>query len=185
MTEQPPILQQGERLDRINDDLQLIQRENGLTFGTDAYLLSAFCRTQPKGRAADLGCGTGVISLLLAARGKFARIYAVEAQEQFAALAKRNADLNGFSDTVPVLFRDVRELRAADFGGELDVIVSNPPICVRIAAMPARTGKSRSPATRLWETCLISPPPRHAAYALADRSIPYIAPTVWKRCSLR
>ena len=114
-------------MDRINESLRLIQRENGLTFGTDAYLLSAFCRTQPKGRAADLGCGTGVISLLLAARGKFARIYAVEAQEQFAALAKRNAELNGFSDTVPVLFRDVRELRAAEFGGELDAIVSNPP----------------------------------------------------------
>ena len=122
-----PLLFEGERLDEINEHLRLIQRKNGLTFSTDAFLLSAFCRVQPKGRAADFGSGTGVIALLLAARQTFAHITAVEAQEHFAALAQRNVELNGFSDTVSVLFRDVRDLSPADFGGELDVIVSNPP----------------------------------------------------------
>lgn len=121
------LLQEGERLDEINDRVSLIQKENGLTFGTDAYLLSCFCRPQKGARAADLGCGTGVISLLLAARGKYARIYGVEAQETFASLAKRNVALNGFSDTVSVLFRDVRELSPADLDGEVEVILSNPP----------------------------------------------------------
>lgn len=121
------ILQPGERLDEINEQLRLIQRENGLTFGTDAYLLAAFCRAQRGARAADFGCGTGVISLLLAARQKYERIYAVEAQEAFAALAERNVCLNGLSDTVSVLFNDVRTLTPANFGGELDVVLSNPP----------------------------------------------------------
>lgn len=120
-------LQEGERVDEINDRVRLIQREKGLTFGTDAYLLSCFCRPAMNARAADLGCGTGVISLLLAARERYRKIYAVEAQAQFAALAARNVALNGFSDTVSVLNRDVRELSPADFGGELDVIFSNPP----------------------------------------------------------
>ena len=122
-----PILQQDERLDEINENLRLIQRKNGLTFSTDAFLLSAFCRPQARARAADFGSGTGVIALLLAARQRFAHITAVEAQEHFAALAERNVALNGFSHTVSVLFRDVRALTPADFGGELDVIVSNPP----------------------------------------------------------
>ena len=121
------LLQEGERVDEINDRVRLIQRENGLTFGTDAYLLSCFCRPAKGARAADLGCGTGVISLLLAARERYARIYAVEAQESFAALSARNVELNGFSHTVSVLNRDVRELKAADFEGELDVIFTNPP----------------------------------------------------------
>lgn len=120
-------LQEGERVDEINDRVRLIQREKGLTFGTDAYLLSCFCRPAKNARAADLGCGTGVISLLLAARERYAKIFAVEAQEPFAALAARNVALNGFSDTVSVLNRDVRALSPADFGGELDVIFSNPP----------------------------------------------------------
>lgn len=121
------LLEEGERLDEINEHLRLIQRENGLTFGTDAYLLSCFCRPQKNARAADLGCGTGVISLLLAAREKFARIYGVEVQQQFASLAERNVALNGLSDTVSVLNRDVRALSPADLSGEVEVIVSNPP----------------------------------------------------------
>ena len=122
-----PILSEGETLCEINERLSLIQRKNGLAFGTDAYLLAAFCRPSPAARAADFGCGTGVVALLLAARGKYGRVFAVEAQETFASLAGRNVELNGFSDTVSVLFRDVRTLAAADFGKELDVIVSNPP----------------------------------------------------------
>ncbi len=121
------LLQEGERVDEINDRVKLIQRENGLTFGTDAYLLSCFCRPVKNGRAADLGCGTGVISLLLAARERYQKIFAVEAQAQFAELAARNVELNGFSHTVSVLNRDVRDLTPADFGGELDVIFTNPP----------------------------------------------------------
>ncbi len=121
------LLQDGERVDEINDRVRLIQRERGLTFGTDAYLLSCFCRPAKAARAADLGCGTGVISLLLAARERYASIFAVEAQESFASLAARNVELNGFSHTVSVLNCDARALSSADFDGELDVIVTNPP----------------------------------------------------------
>lgn len=120
-------VRKGERLCEINDKVRLIMRENGLAFGTDAYLLSCFCRGNKTARAADLGAGTGVISLLLAARERYAHIFAVEAQEVFAELAERNVALNGFSDTVTVLMRDVRDLCARDFGGELDVVFSNPP----------------------------------------------------------
>lgn len=122
-----PMLYENERLDEINEHLRLIQRKNGLTFSTDAFLLSAFCRPQPKARAADFGSGTGVIALLLAARQTFAHITAVEAQQLFSELAARNVALNGFSDTVSILNCDVRDLSPANFGGELDVIVSNPP----------------------------------------------------------
>ncbi len=118
---------EDEFLTPINDDLHLISKKQGLTFGTDAYLLSAFCRPAKAARAADFGCGTGVISLLLAARGHYRQIFAVEAQSAFADLARRNAELNGLSHTVSVLERDVRTLCAADFGGELDVVFSNPP----------------------------------------------------------
>lgn len=117
----------NERLDEVNEHIRLIQRKNGLTFGSDAFLLSAFCRPAPRSRAADLGCGTGIIALLLAARKTYAHITGVEAQPQFAELATRNVALNGFSHTVAVLLGDIRALSPADFGGELDCIVSNPP----------------------------------------------------------
>ena len=68
---------------KINDDLNLIQNENGLTFGTDAYLLSAFTMGGRNKIGADLGSGTGIIPLLLSSREKAAKIYAVEVQESF------------------------------------------------------------------------------------------------------
>jgi hypothetical protein len=36
------MIENNERINEINDNLKLIEKKNGLTFGTDAYLLSAF-----------------------------------------------------------------------------------------------------------------------------------------------
>ncbi len=110
-----------ETLTRVNDNIELIQKKEGLTFGTDAYLLSSYMRNAPSSVAVDFGCGTGIISLLCAARGKFAKIYAVDVQEQFCDVAKRNAEHNGL-DAVEVICSDVRELRL-----EADVVFTNPP----------------------------------------------------------
>lgn len=121
------ILLEGERLDCVNESLRLIQKTNGLTFGTDAYLLAAFIRSSRNARAAELGGGTGIISLLCAAREKFKTIYTAEVQSDFADLCKRNAALNGFEDKIIPICADVRDLHPEDVGGELDAVFSNPP----------------------------------------------------------
>ena len=120
-------LQSDERLDQVNEKVSLIRKTDGLTFGTDAYLLASFIRPVPKGRAVELGAGTGIISLLLAARERFSHIDAVEIQPDFSELAGRNVALNGMADRVGILCADVRTLRPEDVGGEVDVVFANPP----------------------------------------------------------
>ena len=120
-------INEGERLDEVNESLKLIQKTDGLTFGTDAYLLAAYMHANCGGTAVELGGGTGIISLLLAARDKFSSITAVEVQSDFAALTQRNVELNGLEEKIEVICRDARELRACDMGGEFDVVFSNPP----------------------------------------------------------
>lgn len=123
-----------ERLDEINENLRLIQRKNGLTFGTDAYLLAAFARRSKA--AAELGGGTGVVSLLMASSKKCRQIYTAEIQNVYAELIRRNAELNGLSDVITSLERDVREIGVGDVGGkEIDCVVSNPPY------LPASCGR--------------------------------------------
>lgn len=112
---------------KINDDLNLIQNENGLTFGTDAYLLSANTVGGKNKIGADLGSGTGIIPLLLSSREKAARIYAVEVQESFCNLIAENAKLNGFEERIIPVHANVTELSAKDLGCELDFVTSNPP----------------------------------------------------------
>lgn len=119
-------LMDGERADAVNENIQLIQKKDGLTFGTDAFLLASFVKPRPSGRAAELGAGTGIISLLVAAREKFSKIYAFEIQKDFAELSRRNIALNSLDAKVEVVCRDVREIRSQEFG-EFDAVFANPP----------------------------------------------------------
>ncbi len=123
-----------ERLDRINENLSLIQKTDGLTFGTDAYLLAAFAKAAPALAVADLGSGTGVAALLCMARKKYRHAYAVELQTEFCELISRNAALNQMDGAVTVIRKDVRELTMADIGVDIGAVISNPPY------MPAGAG---------------------------------------------
>ena len=120
-------LEDGERLDEVNEKITLIQKKDGLTFGTDAFLLASSIKPLSKGLAVELGAGTGIISLLLASRNKFKNITAFEIQEDFASLAKRNVDFNGLDDKIKVVHKDVLLASPADVGAEADVVFTNPP----------------------------------------------------------
>ncbi len=128
-------LLEGEKLTEVNEKIKLIQKNNGLTFGTDAFLLAAYIKAQKNGTAIELGGGTGIISLLCAARDKFSKIYCAEIQQDFALLIERNARLNSLESKVTSLCADVRELKSTDIGLEVDAVFSNPPY------MKANSGK--------------------------------------------
>lgn len=124
-----------ERLDKVNENIMLIQKKNGLTYGSDAYLLAAFVRPDKHALCVDLGSGTGIIPLLLCKRDKIARAVGVEVQADFADLIDRNVALNGLSDRLLALHTDVRDLTQIALGAALgeeqgmcaDIVVANPP----------------------------------------------------------
>ena len=122
-----PILLPDERLDEVNERLSLISKTCGLTLSTDAYLLAAFARPAPRGVAVELGTGTGVVSLLCAAKERFSHIHALEIQPDFADLATRNVRLNGLEDKITVHLADLRQARPALVGGEAESVLANPP----------------------------------------------------------
>ncbi len=119
-------LSENERLDKVNDNISLIQRKNGLTFGTDALLLAAYISRHGK-IACELGSGTGIISLLLLQRKKTDKIYAFELQEEFSSLTFKNAVLNGLEDKLTVINKDVREASSSNIECEADLVFTNPP----------------------------------------------------------
>jgi tRNA1(Val) A37 N6-methylase TrmN6 len=118
---------ENERLDQVNDHLRIIQRTDGLTFGSDALLLAAFINRAGKSRALELGAGTGIISLLLATRKKIAHAECVEIQPAYASIAARNVSLNALDDTVCVTQADIRDLAAYGKEGGYDIVYTNPP----------------------------------------------------------
>lgn len=119
----------GERLDRVNGDLSLIQKTSGQLFSTDALLLAGYLRRLPSVPAAELGSGSGIVSLLALTRGKAAVIDAFEIQEECALLTARNAALNRLSHRLRVFHADVRE-EADRHAGAYGAVLANPPYLI-------------------------------------------------------
>lgn len=113
----------NERLDSVNDSLSLIQKPEGLTFGTDALLLAGYVQGKHK-RGAELGGGSGIISMLLLTRGKLDLCTAYEIQEEYAELISRNAEYNSLSERLTSVCQDIRELSTTE---SFDVVFTNPP----------------------------------------------------------
>lgn len=117
-----------QRTDYVNENIMLTQRKEGLTFGSDAYLLYAYMKSSGKNSiGVELGGGSGIISLLAASKGKISRIYSAEVQDKYASLIALNAKNNKLEDKVISLSVDVRELTPSRTGGEVDVVFTNPP----------------------------------------------------------
>lgn len=107
--------------------MRLIQPRREFRYGTDSVLLSDFAASKRFLRGIDLGSGSGVIALLLAARMPAAQIDCVEIQPRAAQMTQRNILLNGMQERMRALHGDMREA-AAVFGREkYDLAVSNPP----------------------------------------------------------
>lgn len=116
-------LYENERIDYVNDNLSLIQKTDGLTFGTDALLLSGYVCGKYK-RGAELGGGSGIISMLMLTRGKLEFCDAYEIQSEYAELIARNAELNSLGERLTAIETDVRNYKGS---GEYDIVFSNPP----------------------------------------------------------
>ena len=121
------MLLEGERLDIVNDDISLIQKEDGMTFGTDALLLAAFVQPCPSGYGIEFGAGSGIVSMLCATRRKLQHITCVEVQECYATLCRRNVALNGLEEKITVWQGDVRQMPQANVPGDAHAIFANPP----------------------------------------------------------
>jgi tRNA1Val (adenine37-N6)-methyltransferase len=82
--------------------------------------------TPPATMAFDLGAGVGAVGLALLRFGAARRVVFVEIDEQPAAMARRNLDVNGWTDRGEVVRGDVRDV-ARSRRGEAALVVCNPP----------------------------------------------------------
>ncbi len=121
-------LRPGERLDDLQcGGYMLIQRPDGFCFGTDAVLLADFAAPRRNERAADLGCGNGVIAVLMAAHRQDITVEAVEIQSDVADMAARSVRLNGLEDRIRVHNIDMRDAHREIGSGCMSLVVCNPP----------------------------------------------------------
>lgn len=145
-----------ERLERIGP--YTLRQDDALPMvGTDSGLLARFATLRRGMRVLDLGCGVGVLALLLAAREPGLTLDGIDIDHAAAALARRNLAENGLAGEI--LTADLR--KPGWFSrGHYDLIVSNPPY------FPLGTGElatRRSAAARSEVCCTLADLCRAAA----------------------
>ena len=80
----------------------------GFALGTDSVLLADFAAQRRARRIADLGCGAGVLTVLLLRALEQATAVGIELQPDAAQLARNNIRANGLSDRAQILCADLR-----------------------------------------------------------------------------
>lgn len=152
---------------------------------TDSVLLASFASGNIFSRCMDLGCGGGLLTVLMHASCPEAEFDSVDIRADAAALTRENYRANDVRGTVRCA--DVREHRSLGGPGTYDLVVCNPPYYYNGPKSPdparaAARGGSLSPAQfsgaasyllkKGGEFCLVHKPEYltdiFAAFRLAD-----------------
>ncbi|MBW2466871.1 MAG: tRNA1(Val) (adenine(37)-N6)-methyltransferase [Deltaproteobacteria bacterium] len=107
--------------------LNCLQHRKGYRFSVDAVLLGNFIRPRRGETILDLGCGCGIVSLILAYRWPSVNITALEIQPDLAVLARKNVKLNNWQERIKTVQGDLKEIKKYIAPGSFDWVVSNPP----------------------------------------------------------
>ncbi|AUG99895.1 tRNA1(Val) (adenine(37)-N6)-methyltransferase [Prodigiosinella confusarubida] len=95
--------------------------------GTDGIVLGAWAPLRSVGRILDIGCGSGVIALMLAQRsGGAVPVDAVELDAVASQQAMDNVSTSPWSDTINIYHADITRFIPATTA-PYSLIVSNPP----------------------------------------------------------
>ncbi len=135
----------------------LFRQAEHFRLGTDSILLADFTPVSGAVRGIDLGCGSGILMLLLALRSDKLRMTGLELLPEAAEAARENMALNGLGERCTLCVGDIRRSDALFRAGSFDLAVSNPPYFApesgAAAPDPARAAARTEGSCSLAELC--------------------------------
>lgn len=108
-------------------NLRIVQDSEMFSFSLDSVLLPNFVTLNKKiSKILDIGCGNGVIPLILSTKTD-AKIIGVEIQKNVFDLAKESIRINNKEDQITIINQDINDYYNTCETDTFDVITSNPP----------------------------------------------------------
>ena len=117
----------------INDILgyknrKIYQNTNYFSFSLDSVMLANFATIRIRDKKiVDLGCGNGVIPLIMSLRTD-KKIIGVELQNELCSLATKSVILNKLEENIEIINQNMKDFcDMRDNSNKFDLIVCNPP----------------------------------------------------------
>jgi len=121
-------MKQDVTMDEILDgSLKILQSAKGYRFNLDSLILAGFVSVKPRSVNLDLGCGNGILALVLAGKNPLTRWVGLEIQEGPAKLARVNVEQNGLAGRIWIVEGDAGDVRKIFSSRSFDNVVFNPP----------------------------------------------------------
>lgn len=106
---------------------KIFQDTDCFSFSLDSIMLANFATIRLKDKKiVDLGCGNGVIPLIMSLRCN-KKIIGVELQSKVADMAKRSVDYNGLNDVIEIIKTNMKDYVSDETFESFDLITCNPP----------------------------------------------------------
>ena len=106
---------------------KIFQDTDCFSFSLDSIMLANFVTIRLKDKKiVDLGCGNGVIPLIMSLRCD-KKIIGVELQSKLADMAKRSVDYNNLNDFIEIINCNMKDYVSDETFESFDLITCNPP----------------------------------------------------------
>ena len=105
-------------------EFSIRQDHAAMKVGTDSVLLGSWVSIVSPKNILDIGCGTGLLSIMMAQRFNDAQITGIEIESEALIDAKFNVDQSKWKDRIQLLNKDILEFKSER---EFDLIITNPP----------------------------------------------------------
>ena len=120
------LLLQKKRLEFLFKQFKIIQNDSVFKIGTDSIILGSWVNFEKASNILDVGCGTGLLSLMAAQKEIKANVLGIDLQIEATNLSDLNFQNAPFSDRLKVVNEHFIQISNTS-NLKFDYIISNPP----------------------------------------------------------